>query len=46
MKLQRELPMRLTVNALMANAGLTREDAIATLVALKDGLIPHTTITY
>lgn len=34
------------VNALIANAGLTREAAIATLVALKDGLIPHTTITY
>lgn len=34
------------VNALIANAGLSREDAIATLVALKDGLIPNTTITY
>ncbi|NIE98505.1 hypothetical protein F3J38_00255 [Pantoea sp. Acro-805] len=34
------------VNALIANAGLSREDAIATLVALKDGLIPHTTINY
>lgn len=34
------------VNALIANAGLTREAAISTLVALKDGLIPHTTITY
>ncbi len=34
------------VNALIANAGLSREAAIATLVALKDGLIPHTTINY
>jgi len=34
------------VNALIANAGLSREDAITTLVALKDGLIPHTTINY
>lgn len=34
------------VNALIAHAGLTREDAIATLVALKGDLIPHTRITY
>ncbi|ORM64199.1 hypothetical protein PRCB_01275 [Pantoea rodasii] len=34
------------VNALIANASLSREDAITTLVALKDGLIPHTTINY
>ncbi|QBR52756.1 hypothetical protein [Erwinia sp. QL-Z3] len=34
------------VNALIAHAGLTREDAIATLVALKGDLIPHTTINY
>lgn len=34
------------VNALIAHAGLTREDAIATLVALKGNLIPHTGITY
>lgn len=34
------------VNALIAHAGLTREDAIATLVALKENLIPHTSITY
>lgn len=34
------------VNALIAHAGLTREDAIATLVALKGDLIPHTSITY
>ncbi|ELX9578608.1 cell envelope biogenesis protein TolA [Escherichia coli] len=34
------------VNSLIAHAGLTREDAIATLVALKENLIPHTSITY
>lgn len=34
------------VSALIAHAGLTREDAIATLVALKGDLIPHTRITY
>ncbi len=34
------------VNALIAHAGLSRDDAIKTLVALKDDLIPHTSITY
>lgn len=34
------------VNALTSHAGLTREQAIATLTALKDGNIPHTTIHY
>lgn len=34
------------VNALIARAGLSRDDAIKTLVALKDDLIPHTSITY
>ncbi|WP_210453092.1 hypothetical protein [Pantoea ananatis] len=34
------------VNALIAHAGLSRDDAIKTLVTLKDGLIPHTSITY
>ncbi|KQN53258.1 hypothetical protein ASF13_16385 [Erwinia sp. Leaf53] len=34
------------VNALMSNAGLTREQAIATLTALKDNRIPHASITY
>jgi len=34
------------VNALIAHAGLSRDDAIKTLVALKDELIPHTSITY
>lgn len=34
------------VNALTSHAGLTREQAIATLTALKDGKIPHTTIHY
>lgn len=34
------------VNALIAHAGLSRDDAIKTLVALKDNLIPHTSITY
>lgn len=34
------------VNALMSNAGLTRDQALATLVALKDNRIPHASITY
>lgn len=34
------------VNALMSSAGLSREQAIATLTALKDNLIPHTSINY
>jgi len=34
------------VKALMSKAGLSREQAIATLTALKDSLIPHTTINY
>ncbi|CQD57619.1 Uncharacterised protein [Yersinia enterocolitica] len=34
------------VNALTSHTGLTREQAIATLTALKDGNIPHTTIHY
>lgn len=34
------------VNGLMAHAGLTREQAIATLAALKDNRIPHTSINY
>ncbi len=34
------------VNALTSHAGLTREQAIATLTALKDGNIPHTSIHY
>ncbi|WP_210531128.1 hypothetical protein [Pantoea ananatis] len=34
------------VNALIAHAGLSRDDAIKTLVALKDDLILHTSITY
>lgn len=34
------------VNALTSHAGLTREQAIATLTALKDGNIPHTSIQY
>ncbi len=34
------------VNALTSHAGLTREQAITTLTALKDGNIPHTTIHY
>jgi len=34
------------VKALMSNAGLSREQAIATLTALKDSLIPHTNINY
>lgn len=34
------------VKALMANAGLNREQAIATLTALKDNRIPHASITY
>ncbi|QUG76003.1 hypothetical protein GKQ23_13790 [Erwinia sp. E602] len=34
------------VNALMSNAGLNREQAIATLTALKDNRIPHASITY
>jgi hypothetical protein len=34
------------VNALTTHAGLTREQAIATLSALKDGNIPHTSIQY
>lgn len=34
------------VKALMLNAGLNREQAIATLTALKDNLIPHTSINY
>lgn len=36
----------LVVNNLMGHAGLTREQAIATLSAIKDNLIPHTSITY
>lgn len=36
----------LIVNSLMGHAGLTREQAIATLTAIKDNLIPHTSITY
>lgn len=34
------------VKALISEAGLSREDAISAFVALKDGLIPHTRITY
>lgn len=34
------------VKALMSNAGLSREQAIATLTALKDNRIPHASITY
>ncbi len=34
------------VKGLMAHAGLTREQAIATLTALKDNKIPHTSINY
>lgn len=34
------------VNGLIEHAGLTREQAIATLCAIKDGNIPHTTIHY
>lgn len=34
------------VKGLMAHAGLTREQAIATLTALKDNQIPHTSINY
>lgn len=34
------------VKALMSNVGLSREQAIATLTALKDSLIPHTNINY
>lgn len=34
------------VKALMSNAGLNREQAIATLTALKDNRIPHASITY
>ncbi|WP_017346154.1 hypothetical protein [Pantoea sp. A4] len=34
------------VNALMANAGLTRVQAIDVLTQIKDGNIPHTAITY
>ena len=34
------------VNALTTHTGLTREQAIATLSALKDGNIPHTSIQY
>ncbi|WP_034912946.1 hypothetical protein [Erwinia sp. 9145] len=34
------------VKGLMAHAGLTREQAIVTLTALKDNKIPHTSINY
>ena len=34
------------VNGLIAHAGLSREDAIAAFVALKENLIPHVTINY
>lgn len=34
------------VNALIANAGLTRAQAIDVLTQIKDGNIPHTSITY
>ncbi|MCU5775077.1 coiled-coil domain-containing protein [Winslowiella arboricola] len=34
------------VNALMANAGLTRVQSIDVLMQIKDGNIPHTSITY
>ncbi|NIG20578.1 hypothetical protein F3J37_18035 [Pantoea sp. Al-1710] len=34
------------VNALIANAGLTRVQAIDVLMQIKDGNIPHTSITY
>lgn len=34
------------VNALMGHAGLTRVQAIDVLVQIKDGNIPHTSITY
>ncbi|MGE4718757.1 hypothetical protein AB8964_21760 [Yersinia enterocolitica] len=34
------------VNGLIEHAGLTREQAIATLCAIKDGKIPHTNIHY
>jgi len=34
------------VNALIANAGLTRAQAIEVLTQIKDGNIPHTSITY
>lgn len=36
----------LIVNNLIGHAGLTREQAIATLTAIKDNCIPHTSITY
>ena len=34
------------VNGLIAHAGLSREDAIAAFVALKENLIPHVNINY
>ncbi|HHH2064814.1 TPA: hypothetical protein ACPZUG_004282, partial [Yersinia enterocolitica] len=34
------------VNGLIEHAGLTREQAIATLCAIKDSKIPHTNIHY
>lgn len=34
------------VNGLIAHAGLSREDAIAVFVALKENLIPHVNINY
>lgn len=34
------------VNALTTKTGISREDAIRVLTALKDGFIPHTRITY
>ena len=34
------------VNALLGSTGISREQAIQVLTAIKDGLIPHTSITY